>query len=327
VAQPQRLRPVVGQPGGERSRAPIVAATYKLCAAAVGSCSQAERTEASITALPVQVPGPGEWRASMWRRDEAGNQDASAASVPVTLRYDPEAPRLAFEPPSAADPTTVAVQVTDGLSGLADGSVEIGRAGSNTWQALDTHKVGSRLIARIDDAVLPAGDYVLRSTARDQAGNEASTTTRLDGQPMALTLPLRLPSVMQVGVVGRRTVRRVVRVRGKRRTIARRMTVLKPAAGLVFGSKAQVAGRLADRDGQGVPGAELQVLSRSDASPEQLVDTVRTDAVGNFAYTAAGSASRVLRFAFAGSSLVLPAQGEVRCGFRRRARCAPAARA
>jgi len=248
----------------------------------------------------------------VWRRDEAGNQDAGAASVPVTLRYDPEAPQLAFEPPAAADPTTVAVQVTDGLSGLAGGSIEIGRAGANTWQALETQKVGSRLTARIDDAALPPGDYVLRSTARDQAGNEASTTARLDGRPMALTLPLRIPSVLQVGVVGKRTVRRVVRVHGRRRTIRRRVTVVKPAAGMVFGGNARVTGRLVNRDGQGVPGAELQVLSRSDASAEQLVDTVRTDAAGNFAYTAAGSASRVLRFAYGGSSLILPAQGEVR---------------
>jgi putative hemolysin len=171
----------------EDDRAPIVAATYKLCAAAGGNCTQAERADASIAALPVQVPGPGEWLASVWRRDEAGNQDAKAASVPVTLRYDPDPPQLGFEPSPAADPTAVAVQVTDGLSGLADGSIEIARAGSSTWQALATQTLGSRLLARIDDAALPAGDYVLRSTARDRAGNEASTTARLDGEQMAPT--------------------------------------------------------------------------------------------------------------------------------------------
>jgi hypothetical protein len=295
----------------EDDRAPIVAATYKLCTTAGGSCTQAERANASIAGLPVQVPGPGEWLASVWRRDEAGNQDAKAASVPVTLRYDPDAPQLGFEPSPLADPTEISVQVTDGLSGLADGSIEISRAGSNTWQALGTQKIGSRLLARIDDAALPAGTYVLRSTARDLAGNEGSTTTRLDGQQMSVTLPLRIASAVQVGVVGKRTVRRVVRVHGKRRTVTRRVTVLEPSAALAFGGKAQVTGRLTNSGGQGIPGAELQVLSRSDASAEQLVDTVRTDGAGNFAYAAAGISSRVLRFAYAGSHLILPTQGEV----------------
>ena len=98
----------------------------------------------------------------MWRRDAAGNADPAAASVPVTLRFDPEPPQLAFESPSASDPTLVAAQVTDKVSGLAEGAIEISQTGSNVWQTLATQKDGSRLIARIDDAALPAGDYVLR---------------------------------------------------------------------------------------------------------------------------------------------------------------------
>jgi hypothetical protein len=168
------------------------------------------------------------------------------------------------------------------------------------------------LTARIDDAALPAGTYLLRATARDQASNQASTTTRLDGQPMAVTLPLRIASVMQVGVPGTRSVRRVLHVHGKRRTITRRVDVMRQAAGMVFGSQAQVTGRLTNRDGQGIAGAEVQVLSRSDASAEQLVAVLHTDAAGSYTYTASGSASRVLRFAYAGSQLMLPAQGEVR---------------
>ena len=37
---------------------------------------------------------------SLWRRDAAGNEAESMASVPVTLRYDPDAPQLGFEPSS-----------------------------------------------------------------------------------------------------------------------------------------------------------------------------------------------------------------------------------
>ncbi len=296
----------------EDDRAPVVAATYKLCAAAGGNCSQGEQTGADITGLAVQVPGPGEWKASMWRRDAAGNQNPDKASVPVTLRYDPEPPQLGFEPSPAADPTAVSVQVTDPVSGLADGSIEISRAGSGTWHTLATHKDANRLTARIDDAALPAGDYVLRATARDQASNEASTTQRLDGQPMTVTLPLRIATAMQAGIEGRRTVRRVVRLRGKRRTISRRVNVLTPTAGVAFGRTVRVSGRLTNRDGQGIAGADVQVLSRSDAAAEQIVGVLQTDAAGRYTYAAAGSTSRVLRFAYGGSSITLPAQAEVR---------------
>ena len=293
----------------EVDRAPIAAAAYKLCSAGAGSCNQGEQAGEAISRLAVQAPGPGEWTVSVWRRDAAGNADPAAASVPVTLRFDPEPPQLAFESPSAGDPTLVAAQVTDKVSGLAEGAIEISQTGSNVWQTLATQKDGSRLIARIDDAALPAGDYVLRATARDQARNEASTTSRLDGQPMAVRLPLRIPSAMRVGVVRHRVVHRVVRRNGKRHRVRRRVTVLRRTGQVRLGGRVTISGRLTNRDGQGVAGAEVQVLAASPIAPEQLVGVVHTGADGSYSYTAAGSTSRSLRFVYAGSPLTLPAEG------------------
>ncbi len=296
----------------EGDRAPIAAATYKLCATGGGSCSQGEQDGSGISHLAIQVPGPGEWSLSMWRRDAAGNQDQAAASVPVTLRYDPEPPEVAFEQPTAADPTLISAVVTDKVSGLADGSIEISREGSNTWQALATQTNGNHLIARVDDASLPAGTYLLRATAYDQARNPGSTTQRVDGQPMTLTLPLRIASAMQAGVPHARTLRRTIRRHGKRHRVRRRVTVLRPSARVRFGRKIQITGRLLNGDGQGIGGAEVQVFSRSDVAPEQLVAVLRTNAAGRYSYTATGSSSRTLRFSYAGSALILPAQREVR---------------
>ena len=81
--------------------------------------------------------------------------------------------------------------MTEQVSGIADGVIEIGAAGSGVWQTLPTQKDGNRLVARVDDVALPAGVYVLRARARDLAGNEASTDRKDDGQPMVITLPLR----------------------------------------------------------------------------------------------------------------------------------------
>ena len=49
------------------------------------------------------------------------------------------------------------------------------------------------------------------------------------------------------------------------------------------------------------------MLSSSPISPEQLVAVLQTDGDGRYRYTAAGSTNRTLRFAYAGSALVLPA--------------------
>src|SRR5215207_9303354 len=292
----------------EPDRAPIAGVGYKLCSMGAGSCNRGDQAGADLARLGVAVPAPGEWTLSLWRRDAAGNETEDAASVPVTLRYDPEPPRLGFEPPSATDPTLVAVPVTDTVSGLAGGSIEISPSGSGVWQALPTEKDGNRLLARIDDAALPAGGYVLRARAYDQANNEASTDRRLDGQPMALTLPLRVVSSIEAGFERVRTVRKRIRRHGKRRVVRRPVTVLAPSARVRFGQQVRVVGRFVNRDGQGIAGAEIRVLSGSPVSPEQLVAVVQTDHDGGFDYKADGSTSRTLRFAYAGSPLVLPAE-------------------
>jgi hypothetical protein len=295
----------------EVDRAPVAAAEYKLCDASGGSCRTGEQAGDQLARLPMQVPAPGQWTASVWLKDAAGNADPGTASEPVTLRYDPEPPQLAFDAPSASDPTLVTVSATDKVSGVADGTIEISAAGSNTWQTLDTKLDGARLVTRIDDASLPDGSYQLRAVVHDQARNEASTMTRADGQPMVVALPLRVVSGMRAGVVGHRTVRRVVRRHGHRRTERRRVTELRPRAQIRLGGHRQVAGSLTNRDGQGIPGAEVQVLATVPGQAEQLVGVVHTDQAGDFAYTAAGSTSRTLRFAYSGSPVIRPTESQV----------------
>jgi len=287
----------------EPDRAPIAAAVYKLCPLA-GACVRGEQAGADLARFGISVPAPGEWKLSLWRRDAAGNETEDAASVPVNLRFDPEPPRLAFVPRANDDPTLVTVSVTDDVSGLATGAVEISPGGSGTWQTLPTQREGGRLLARIDDASLPAGVYQLRARAVDQAGNEASTDRLADGQSMVLTLPLRIVSKMRAGFERKRTIRSH---RG-RRVVRRRVTEIVPAARVRSGGKASVAGRLVNPDGEGIAGAEVRVFSNSSVTPEQLVAVLQTGSDGRYRYKAAGSTSRTLRFEFAGSPLVLPSQ-------------------
>jgi 5-hydroxyisourate hydrolase-like protein (transthyretin family) len=256
------------------------------------------------------VPAPGEWQVRVWRQDAAGNHEPTNASVPVTIRYDPEPPQLGFEQSPAADPTLVSVQVTDKVSGLASGQIELSRQGSAAWQALPTQRHGSRLVARINDAQLPAGTYLLRATARDLASNQNSTDSRLDGRPMVVTLPLRTPTVIRAGVKSTRIVRKRVRRGGRRRTVRRRVGTIQPQARVSFGREAQIVGQLLTSDGRPVANAAVQVLSRSAVMPERLEAVLRTDAQGRYAYLAGPGSTRTLRFAYLGTPVTLPSTGE-----------------
>lgn len=296
---------------GEPDRAPVVAATYKLCAADGSNCTQNDVAGDGISSVPVQVPGPGQWTLSVWRHDAAGNADPAAASVPVNLRYDPDPPQLSFDPPNQSDPTMLSVPVVDKVSGLASGVIEISAADSNTWQALATTVSDGRLTAHVDDASLPAGQYAVRATAHDQAGNEASTMQRSDGPPMTLSLPVRIASTLDVGAPKTMVKRKVVRRNGRRHVTHERVTALDHSATIRLGEHRQLSGRLTNRDGQGIAGADVQVLESSPLAAEHLVGDITTDPAGNFSYTATGTTSRTLRFSYAGSALTLPAGQKV----------------
>ena len=211
--------------------------------------------------------------------------------MPVPLRFDPEPPELAFEPTSPADPTLVSVAVTDRVSGLASGQIELSRQGTGTWQSLPTERQGDRLVARIDDSLLPAGVYALRATAWDQASNQNSTDRRANGEPMTLSLPLRAPTVLRAGVRSERTVRRSIKRRGKRRTVKKRVVELRPRAEVRYGERVSITGRLENREGQPVPGAQVQVFAGSATDRGQLVGVVTTDAGGGFSYEALADAT------------------------------------
>jgi hypothetical protein len=283
----------------EGDRAPITAVTYELCAARSTSCTRGTQAGPGIARLPFTLPAPGEWTLSLWRRDAAGNEDSQRASVPVTLRHDPHAPELAFDAADPTDPTLVAVQVTDQLSGLASGTVEIASSVTGAWQALATHADRDRLVARIDDAAFAAGTYLLRARARDRAGNEATIDRHGDGRPIVVTLPLRKPATIRAGF------EHVVRRPGKR---PRQIVVTRRTARLGFGERMRIAGRLADINGRAIAGASLQLLTSMRDGTERLVESLTTNAEGRFRTFATGDHTRTLRLLYSGSPQTLPTQ-------------------
>lgn len=287
----------------EADRAPITAAHYRLCRVEGSECVGGDRGGTAISAVEnVAVPAPGQWDLRLWREDAAGNQTADNASQPVRLRFDPEPPQLGFEASSADDPTKVSVLVTDRISGLGGGGIEMSPEGSGTWQTLPTTQEGDRLVSRVDDAALPAGNYELRANAHDLANNLASSDRRLDGQSMRLTLPLRATTSIKAGV---RKTRMVPRKKGKGKV---RRTVLEREVKVAFGDKVRLSGQLVNRAGHPLADAAIQVYSAEPEGAAQPAGTVSTDAAGKFTYAVEAQASHSFRFVYSGTSTTLPVE-------------------
>jgi hypothetical protein len=285
------------------NQAPISAAHYRLCGAAGTSCTVNRIAGADLTRIAsIATPGAGEWTLRLWREDAAGNHEPANASMPVALRYDPEPPALAFEQAGRTDPTLIAVAVTDKVSGLAGGQVEISREGSGVWHQLPTTRERSRLLARIDDARFPAGTYLARATAHDQAGNQSTSDRKLDGSQMTLALPLRAPTVVRAGFwLGRRA--HGPRRRHGRPTLTRR-------ARATLDQEVRLAGEVEFRGGAPIPGAQVQIFARTRTSPERLVATLRTDQRGRFTFVTRAESTTVLRALHPGTPTALPSQAE-----------------
>ncbi|MBN9621812.1 MAG: carboxypeptidase regulatory-like domain-containing protein [Actinobacteria bacterium] len=294
----------------EGDRAPIVAAHWRICRVGTQECHEGTASGPSIAAVGgLSVPGPGEWEAQVWRQDAAGNSQPQNASVPVRLRFDPEPPELGFEPISAQDPTRIGVHVGDKVSGVAGGEVELSRVGSGVWQPLTTSLEGEELVTRIEDATLPAGEYQLRAIATDKAGNQAASESRLDGQPMKVTLPLRVSTSIEAGVLDRHVEKKVIHRHGHRHVVRHKVSEVVGKSTVAFGTKTAFSGRLLDKSGNPVAGAQVAVYQDVPEEAEGQVATLTTGSDGSFSYEVTPDSSRRLRFVYSGTATTLPTEG------------------
>jgi hypothetical protein len=114
-----------------------------------------------------------------------------------------------------------------------------------------------------------------------------------------------------VGWVDTKSVRRKGQRGRERQFVRRRGDSLRTTVRATFGARKRIRGVLENAGGQPIPGAQIEVLSRSPTSPEQVVGVVSTDAQGQFSYTATGDSSRLLRFLYQGTPVTLPTEQEV----------------
>ena len=171
-----------------------------------------------------------------------------SASDPVFLRLDQEAPSLAFEPQSEADPLRVAVRVADRHSGVDTGEIEIRQRGGNVWHSLAAAREGQALVAYVDDERFRSGAYEFRAVFGTEPATRRPPIGRTTGARATIDLPARFATGLTVG--HRRVMRR------KKRRIVR----LLRSATARHNSRLTLRGRLTNSDGQPLDGATVQVV-------------------------------------------------------------------
>jgi hypothetical protein len=268
----------------------VAGAEWDLCTADGKTCKHGTQEGRDLTQLSdLRVPAPGEYTLKLWLRDEAGNQDPRLSAPLVRLRYDDSSPTLAFEPMRTDDPTLLAVQTSDRGSGVGSGVIEIRRQGLEQWTALPTTLAAGRLTARLDDEHLPDGAYEVRARAADLAGNERSTDRRSDGSSAAVTLPLRLRTRINAGMVQRHG----RRIRFAHTAFAR------------YGQLVRVRGKLVSPEGNPLQGVDVQVFTAvRGAGAERLIATVKASRRGGFSFLVRRGPSRAIRIRYGGTAQI-----------------------
>ena len=267
--------------------APITTVHWKLCLAD-GTCpTRGERAVGNSPELSdIRLPAPGDYRLHIWLEDAAGNQREANSAISVPVRFDPEPPILSFAPTDASDPLKVAVNASDGLSGVAGGEIEMRAAGGNTWHGMATVREGSQLVAYVDDERFRTGLYEFRAHAQDQAGNEASTATRVDGATASLRLPARISTRLRVGHRSQRPHRKV------------RLDTRIAAS---LDSTVRLTGRLTNTDGQPIDAGSIEALERRPDGTTPTIGLATTSRRGTFRYLLRATHNRDVVFRYGGS--------------------------
>ena len=242
--------------------------------------------------LPLNTAAPplhdGRDHVSVCALDFAGNRTC----VDRTVAIDNTPPTLGFaNARDRSDPELIRAPADDATSGVARGRIYYRAVGASAWEPLATQLKRGALEARVDSTAPPPGRYEFLAQASDLAGNSAWTALRRDGQPLVLTFPLKS---------GVRLAGHLAGGGGHRKTIAYRR-------------RSRVGGRLTDRGGHPLRGAEVTVVERfgSGALIARRVRTVRTDGRGRWQERLPAGPSRRITASYGGSPRYIGARAAV----------------
>jgi hypothetical protein len=294
------------------------------------NCSTNDGPSSAYPPGGITVDGTGVWKLSCQSWDNSFDVNGQPATSPVTsavVHIDETPPNVAFEAMDPADPQRVVADTSDAQSGVSSGQIQMRPAaggsadaagGAARWQSLATQFDGSRLIARFNDSGLAPGQWVIRATSCDNAGNCASTDK-------TLTLPVRTASLSSIGFeksnrlsaatsCANRPTKVHRRHRRSRRRCAEARVVLTGHERIGFGKPARLLGLLTTGVGAPIGGALIRVLTAPNNGLAQYsqAEVTRTNSQGAWAVRLPAGPSRLIDAVYGGSATIQPSQGWAR---------------
>ncbi len=273
-------------------------------------------------AVATMVAGEGVHQVSFYGRDAVGN--TGDGSLPfahpgtAAVRIDETGPTVRFLGGDPGDPERIEATVSDALSGPDPdrGLIEIRPAGAaSRFQPLPTYAGRGRLVARWNSDDFPHGDYELRATGYDAAGNATTSTAGPRGAPLVLHDPVKREARLAFGFgAGRLVFQRCSRADGSRRchrAVVRSYAKRPAARTLPCCHGAVVGGRLLDTAGEPLVGQTVEVvetLARGARNAARRT-ALTTDVDGRFSTRLAPGPSRTVTAEFPGTRRLTRALG------------------
>lgn len=267
--------------------APIASYAYRLTGPGVVPKDVWNISRGSLDGL--KVPGPGEYKVSLWLVDAAYNTNP-AATAQVTLRFDDRAPTAYFVEPPKSEPDLLLARIADEHSGIAGGAIRFRRRGTEDWKRIETETgtddQGDYLRSKFPRRELQPGVYEFEARVTDVAGNETVTGLRENGSPLTIEILPPPPPPEPTPPPVRTTTGLTARLaRGGERTLAMRIG---------FGETALILGRLTGPGGNGIKYQSVTIQQRplEGSNVDPVTSEVTTDGDGYFTAVTSRGPSR-----------------------------------
>ncbi len=310
MAQPQRLRGGVGRirpkPTGRRSRPPATSCA-RVSAGTLHPRRARGRRHRALRRRRCRRPASGPSRCGV--ATPPGTRARAPRRCRSRFATTPSRRQLGFEPPSATDPTLVAVSVTDthlGRRSRRDRD-QPGRLGhlagapDRARRAADWSHASTTLLCRQARISFGLAPRTRRATRRRRTGG--STGSRWASPCRSGSARLCAPASSACASSGGSS---TVRASAASCVVGRRSSSRPRASALEAGRASPGGSSIGTARASPAPRcacSRARPSARSSSSPR-----CRPAPTGASATTLTGSTSRTLRFAFPGSPLVLPAE-------------------
>lgn len=286
----------------------------------------------------ISVTGEGQKELRLSPVDFAGNK---AAAKIVNFGIDASNPTGHFAARSSSNPRLLRAPIGDGVSGVALSVIEVRQRSDGDWQLLPTsladlsgNPIGGYPTSAVASAIfpdtsLPAGTYIARVRAYDQAGNELVTSKDENGNTFTFENPMREAVALSAGLLkAQRTCNKKRTSKGKKRgkKVQRNGKCFKKHRGKVVfvGAKptltvgykrgAVVQGVLTTPKLAALSRQPIEIYARSKTSGEQLLGTTSTRADGSYVFKIKPGVSRTIRIYYPGTNTRQDASAAVQLG-------------